>query len=233
MKKVVCIITMLCAILSGVFAQGNGVIRELTGEVELKPAGASAFTPARVGSEVAQNTVVSTGFKGTAIIAVGSSTITVRPLTRLSLSELQISSGTENLNMNLQSGRVKVDVKPPEGTRTNFTVQSPSATASVRGTSFEFDTYNLNVTEGRVSFQGMRGSARPVSAGFKSNVNRDGSAADQADANKSNFMPPPPAGADTTGGRSAPLPTGIRGGSAPSTVPDTGDIDINVGFSEE
>jgi len=227
MKKVICIAAVLCAILSGVFAQGTGVIKELTGEVELKPAGTNAFVPAHVGSEVAQNTVVSTGFKGTAIITVGSSTITVRPLTRLSLSELQVSSGAENLNMNLQAGRVRVDVKPPEGTKTNFTVQSPSATASVRGTSFEFDTHNLNVIEGTVSFQGLRGAARPVSAGFRSNLDRDGATADQSDISKSNVMPPPPAGIDSAGGgKSAPIPTGIGGGSK------SGDVSIDVGYEE-
>jgi len=239
MKKAFCIVTMLCAILSGAFAQNAGVIKEMTGEVELKPAGSAAFVPARAGSEVAQDTVVSTGFKGTAIIAVGSSTITVRPLTRLSLSELQVSSGSENLNMNLQAGRVRVDVKPPEGTRANFTVQSPSATASVRGTSFEFDTRNLSVIEGTVSFQGLRGAPRPVSAGFRSSLDRNVSAADPSDISKSNVMPSSPAGTESSGGaNSAPLPTGIGGGTkSPSSgggggsnSPSTGGVDIEIGY---
>jgi len=213
MKRLIYVITMLCAILPAAFAQNTGIIRELTGEVELKHAGASAFVPAQLGGEVGQNTVISTGFKGTAIIAVGSSTITVRPLTRLTLSELQLNASAEKLDMNLQAGRVKIDVKPPEGTKASFTVQSPSATASVRGTSFEFDTQNLNVTEGTVSFKGVRGSARPVHAGYNSYLNKDGSAADQSDASRANANPPPPAGADSYGGMSAPLPTGVIGRS--------------------
>ena len=197
MKKVFFVVFMVCAGLAA-FAQNanlmTGVIRELTGEVELKPAGAAAFTPAKVGGEVARNTIVSTGFKGMAIIAVGSSTITVKPLTRLSLSEIQENSGAENVNLNLQAGRVRVDVKPPEGARANFTVQSPSATASVRGTIFDFDIKNLNVLEGTVSFTGISGVPVPVSRGFSSYVENMGSAVNPYDTKKERLEPLPPVG---------------------------------------
>ena len=197
---------MLTVTAPGLFSQNqrSGIIRELTGEVELKPAGASAFVPARSGDEVALNTVISTGFKGTAIIEVGSSNITVRPLTRLSLAEIQISSGTENVDMNLQSGRIKVDVKPPAGTKTNFTVQSPSATASVRGTVFDFDTRNLKVTEGKVSFRGSRGMTVPVIAGHESYVGKESKVEHPLTIVFDNLQPSPPAGAGTVAGGSDP-----------------------------
>ena len=172
------------------FAQ-SGVIKELTGDVSLKPARASAFVPATAGDAVALDTVVSTGFKSTAIIAVGSSVITVRPLTRLTLAEIQSSSGTEKIDVNLQTGRIKVDVKPPAGTKTNFTVQSPSATASVRGTSFDFDTVNLKTFEGKVSFSGSFGAPLMVHAGEMSYVGKDGRAVDPGTASIGNIQPPP------------------------------------------
>jgi hypothetical protein len=239
MKKTICIVAILCAVISGVFAQRVGVIQEMTGEVELKPAGTSVFVPAVTGSEVAQDTIVSTGFKGTAIITVGSSTIAVRPLTRLSLSEIQLSSGNENLNLNLQAGRVRVDVKPPEGTKTNFTVQSPSATASVRGTIFEFDTLNLKVLEGTVAFHGKGGKIQmPVPAGTQTTLSREGKAVDPVDVTKAAVQPAPPAGKNTTGGgTTASQPTRIRdsgrGTGGGNKGPDEGDksppeYDINV-----
>jgi hypothetical protein len=170
-------ITVLC-----VFSQNarriTGVIRELTGEVELKRTETSAFVRAKAGDTVAADTVVSTGFKSTAIIQVGSSSITVRPLTRLSLAEIQSVSDTETLNLKIQTGRVRVDVKPPAGTKTNCNVQSPSATASVRGTSFEFDTINLMVNEGGVAFQGNRGMGILIPAGMASSIDADGKAVD-------------------------------------------------------
>jgi hypothetical protein len=156
------------------------VIRELSGEVELKLAGATAFTTARVGDEVSRNTIVSTGFKSTAIIEVGSSVINVRPLTRLSLAEIQSSAGTDTLNVSLQTGRVRVDVKPPAGTKANTTVQSPSSTASVRGTSFEFDTVKLTVREGRVAFKGVSGPTSMVKAGETSSVEEADASVDSA-----------------------------------------------------
>ena len=221
MKKTFCIALLLAAMAAGAFAQ-NAVIREMTGEVELKPAGASSFIPAQAGSEVAKDTVVSTGFRSTAIIAAGSSVITVRPLTRLTLAEIQAASGAENINMNLQSGRVKVEVKPPAGARANFSVQSPSSTASVRGTSFEFDTRSLKVTEGTVSFIGSRGMSMAVSAGGESRVGTEGKAADPVKVAEASLRPPPPVGAG--------LDSGSGSGGTTAAAPTDGDIDFELGF---
>jgi len=102
----------------------------------------------------------------------------VRPLTCLSFSEIQSISDTETVNVKLQTGRIKVDVKPPAGTKTSFHVQSPSSTASVRGTSFEFDTFNLKVSEGMVAFQGNKGKVIMIPAGMASSVNADEKAVD-------------------------------------------------------
>jgi hypothetical protein len=184
MKRGLFFSLLLAGVILCAFTQNlrSGVIRDISGEVELKRAGASVFIPAKKGDTVAVDTIVSTGFRSSAIIEVGSSTIAVRPLTRLSLAEIQSASDTETLNMNLQTGRVRVDVKPAAGTRTNFTVQSPSATASVRGTSFEFDTCSLKVSEGSVAFQGSRGFVILVPAGMASSIDADERAVDPIDA---------------------------------------------------
>jgi len=182
MKRVVFFLLLLAITFISAFSQNarrvSGVIRELTGEVELKRSEASAFIKAKAGDTVAADTVVSTGFKSTAIIEIGSSSITVRPLTRLSLAEIQAASDTETLNVKLQTGRVRVDVKPPAGTKANCTVQSPSATASVRGTSFEFDTFNLKVYEGGVAFRGNSGIGILVPVGMTSYIDSDDKAVD-------------------------------------------------------
>ena len=204
MKKILLTVFLICGIVLFLSAQSpdqnSGVIRELTGDVEIKPAGTSAFVSAKAGDAVAIETVVSTGFKSTAIIEAGSSMIMVRPLTRLSLSEIQKTSNTENLNMNLQTGRIKVDVKPPASTAVNFTVKSPSATASVRGTSFEFDTKNLKVFEGKVLFFGKSGLAMMIPAGSGSFVDNDGNAMDPAKVFAAGLTPPPPVGSDSQAG---------------------------------
>jgi len=198
MKKIFLVVLMLSAIAFAGFAQ-SGVIREVTGEVELKPSGAASFTAARVGDTVARDTIVSTGFRSTAVITIGSSTITVRPLTRLSLAEIQSADNSENLNVNLQTGRVRVDVNPPTGTRTNMTVQGPTATASVRGTSFEFDTVNLTVREGTVSFSSTSsGPATMVRRGESSFVGTDGQPANPAEVATASLLPSAPVGSETS-----------------------------------
>ena len=194
-KRMLVIIVLAVQFVSAVtvFAQ-NGVIKELSGTVELKRAGQGAFVPAKVGDAVAKDTVVSTGFKSTALIAVGSTVITVRPLTRLTLAEISATAGSEAVNVNLQAGRVQVDVHPPAGTRASTTIQSPTATASVRGTSFEFDTMNLSVSEGTVAFKGKKGAVMLVRAGSASQVGGDEKAVDPIVKGAAELLPPLPSG---------------------------------------
>ena len=211
MKK---IFLTLVVLLTGmvIFAQ-TGTIREISGTVEIKPAGAQNFIPAGVGVQVNQDTVISTGFRSNALVAVGGTIITVRPLTRLTLLEISILADTETVNVNLQAGRVRVDVNPPAGARASTTVSSPIATASVRGTSFSFDGQTLGVREGIVYFQGSRGSAVTVKGGSVAGVSRNGRATDAsytgtgsqsendtvADGSSS-IIPPAPGGSDASSG---------------------------------
>jgi len=193
MKKYYITVLLFILITACVFGQ-SGTIRELTGEVELKRAGTTTFVAASAGDTVAANTIISTGFRSTAIIAVGNSLITVRPLTRLTLAEIQSAENTENLNVNLQAGRVRVDVRPPAGGRSNVSVQSPSATASVRGTSFDMDVDSISVVEGSVIYSGNAGPAVMVAAGNSSHVETNGTTADPAVVTASSLAPPAPEG---------------------------------------
>ena len=181
------------------FAQ-TGTIRELSGTVEIKRAGQAVFVPAKTGDSITRDTIVSTGLKSTALITTGSAVIAVRPLTRLSFAEISSSAGTETINVNLQSGRVRVDVNPPAGTRSSMTVRSPSSTASVRGTSFEFDTKMVKVSEGRVAFSANRGRTILVGAGSSSVVTEKEKPANPLETNAAELLPPPPAGSDSGAG---------------------------------
>jgi len=130
----------------------NAVIREITGTVELKRSANAAWVPANIGDRLDRNTIISTGFRSTAVIQTGNSVINVRPVTRLSLEAI-INMNEETVSVNLNTGRINVDIKPPAGSRADFTVQNPSSVASVRGTTFELDEINISVTEGVVRFE--------------------------------------------------------------------------------
>ena len=218
MKKTALVLFLLVIGVS-IFAQ-NGVIRDLSGTVELKIAGAAAYTPAKAGDSIARDTVISTGFKSSALVEVGNAIIVVRPLTRLTLTEISSSAGNETLNMNLQAGRVRVDVNPPAGTKASLSVTSPSATASVRGTSFDFDSRFVRVGNGSVSFKGNRGYSVQAPAGSSVGLGSNGTASAAVTPTAGTlFQPSMPVGSDSlsggptmgtmtysTGGESAPPP---------------------------
>jgi len=162
MKKTILVLFLL-TIAIAVFAQTpTAVIREITGTVELKRANAANWTVARVGETVARSTIISTGLRSSATITVGSSTIMVRPLTRLSFEDLQRQGETETINVSLSAGRMRVEVQPPSGAKADFKVSMPTTTASVRGTAFEINPVHIGVTNGTVEYSGLMGSGITV-----------------------------------------------------------------------
>lgn len=162
-----------------IFAQNpTAVISEMTGTVELKKSGSADWVLANAGDTIDKATIISTGFRSTAVLTIGNSTLMVRPLTRLSLDELLSQDETETINVNLNTGRVRATVNPPAGGRANFSVQTTTASASVRGTVFDMDTVSIQVIEGVVSYVPAVTGPAParavtVSTGQESWVNTD------------------------------------------------------------
>ncbi|MDR1105579.1 MAG: FecR domain-containing protein, partial [Treponema sp.] len=181
MNTVIKIVFMLSAAQISLYAEnmnsvvGDGaVIRDIAGTVEVKLPGADDWTPAEAGMFIANNTSISTGFKSTAILVLGESLVTVRPLTRLTLDELIRGQSNDTVALSLRTGRIRAEVRPPAGGKTDFTVRAPVATASVRGPAFDLDPVNLNVTEGLVRYIVTgTGAAVSVGAGRSSAVNTE------------------------------------------------------------
>jgi hypothetical protein len=222
MKKIVSTIIFLMVqfVCAGMVFGQSGVIKDITGTVELKRAGQTAFVPAKVGDAVGKDMVVSTGFKSIALIAVGSTVITVSPLTRLTLEEISVLAASETINVNLQTGKLRVDVKPPAGTKSIMTVSNPTSTASVRGTSFELDTMNISVREGTVAYKGNKGAVMLVSAGSSSQIREDNKALDPIVKGEAELLPP--------------LPSGVRPefayqGTGITSTPYS-DVEVTVGY---
>jgi hypothetical protein len=198
MKKASLALLFLCAGL-GVFAQ-SGVILEATGVVEIKSPGDEIFVAAKIGDQLSQGTVISTGFKSFVTIEIGCAFITVKPLSRLTLTEAQSSAEEETLDVDLLAGRVHVDVKPPAGAKALMSVMSPMAVVSVRGTSFEFDTRNIYVDDGVVGFTGKHGPLMRVGAGANSRVKANAGAANPLERKTAGLFLTPLPGMDVIGG---------------------------------
>jgi hypothetical protein len=206
-------------------AANDAYIREFSGTVEVKAPGASEWKNAEAGVRISRDTIISTGFKSTALIVLGNSTLTVRPLTRLSLAEIQSSRENESVSLDLHTGRVRAEVNPPPGGKVDFTIRSPSATASVRGTKFNFNDWGLSVDEGEVHLTGGDGSGHYVGAGQRTASNpRTGSISGARETFMNQLAPFIPAAA-AAGAPSAPEPAaGLTGaasmpgiGSTPGT----------------
>jgi hypothetical protein len=215
MKKVsIGMVLLMGAVFLGAQTRPAAVIRELTGTVEVKAPGAVEWKTAVMGQTLERASLISTGFRSTALITIGNSTITVRPLTRLSLEEIVAGQNEEQVTLNLRAGRIRADVKPPVGGRTDFSVRSPTATASVRGTVFDFDGTRLSVEEGRVHLSGESVTGAYVGKGHATAADPEtGKTAVAIERVKEELSPALPAGMDT-----AP--------EAPAAAPVSGGLDI-------
>ena len=137
-----------------VWAQdGQARIIDVQGKVEIKEAGSPDWKNAVTGDSLANGTTISTCFKSAVIISLGTSQLIVRPLTMLTLEELVRRENTEETYLYLQSGRIRVDIDQSPDLNIDFSVRSAYGSASVRGTSFEFDGRYLWVENGLVRLE--------------------------------------------------------------------------------
>jgi hypothetical protein len=152
--------------------QVKGTFTEITGKVEIQLAGQAAWKPVKVGTVIEKATTISTGFKSTCVIQIGNALVTLKPLSRLRLDNMvaDMAKGITETAIFLVTGKVSAEVAPTQNVVTTFQVMSPTATASVRGTGFEFDGINLRVYHGLVAIASPTGVVRTVGAGESSSV---------------------------------------------------------------
>jgi hypothetical protein len=203
----------------------TAVIREISGTVEVKQPGAAEWEAAQPGQVLTMASLISTGFKSAALLNIGNSEIIVRALTRLSLEELSSARGDEQILLGLRAGRIRANVRPPVGGTSSFTVRSPIATASVRGTLFEFDGIRLQVDEGRVYLSAGVNAAGASAAGVYISAGHEAAAAGQTgkiataiETIKEELSPSLPAGVDT-------IP------AAMTTTPSNANLDVEFDWS--
>jgi hypothetical protein len=170
MKKLLAMIIVLVLTAPVLFAQTQAVVKQLSGKVEVKGPGATAWVSAKVGQQLAKGSFISTGFNSTAVLALGASVLSVKPLTRMKLEELIAREGTVSTSLFLQVGKLNASVKSAEGLKQDFTVKSPVSTAAVRGTDFEFDGLTVRVINGLVYFSNNLGQSRGVTQGEQSST---------------------------------------------------------------
>lgn len=109
----------------------------------------SSWEALSVGNTLHKGDVIQTGFKSELIIKIKDSTVSVASLSRITIEQLAEKSDKDETRLFLDTGSLRSDVKRTEDRRVGFTVRSPVATASVRGTVMEVtDTFSGTVVRG-------------------------------------------------------------------------------------
>lgn len=122
----------------------------------------SSWVALNVGDTLDQGAVIQTGFKSEIVLKIKESTVTVAPLTRITLQTLAEKNGVagaqgkDETAIFLDTGSLRSNVQKSQDRRVGFTVRSPVATASVRGTEFDVGTrfrgVHLATQAGKVAF---------------------------------------------------------------------------------
>jgi hypothetical protein len=226
MKKL--ILTVLIVLLAALplAAQTASVLR-LSGKVEvLDPGG--AWIPATVGQQIALGMTISTGFRSQAVLAVGSSQLSVLALTRLTIEELLQTQTGETTTLNLETGKVRAQVRSAAGQTADFKLRSPVSTAAVRGTDFYFDGFRLDVIEGVVEFFNRVGQSQTVAAGNATQTSGGDDAPTYPEDDRSQTAIVSTDTSDTAGGGGERTGGGGAGG-LPPPVATTGKLVIVIG----
>lgn len=115
------------------FAQGRNIqVISVVGKVEKQQD--DLWIPIKEGEFLSKGTLISTGFRSSATLKFEDSVILVSALSRLTISELLENESSRDTSVFLDAGKITADIKTSDNKRVNFTVRTPIATASVKGT---------------------------------------------------------------------------------------------------
>lgn len=130
------------------------------GKAEVQNGG--SWVALKSGDTLNQGSVIQTGFKSQLVLKIKETTVTVAPLSRVTLQTLAEregvdgAKGKDETTIFLDTGSLKSNVQKSADRRVGFTVRSPVATASVRGTVFglrtAFRALKLDAINGRIAF---------------------------------------------------------------------------------
>ncbi|MBQ7881851.1 MAG: FecR domain-containing protein [Treponema sp.] len=201
MKKYFILVCVFAFCLSSVIAM-DATVLSVKGKAEVQTLG--KWVPLAIGNKLQQGSVIQTGFKSELILKIKNTTVTVSPLSRITLEQLVSKSSSDDTKIFLDAGSLKSNVKRTEDRRVGFTVRSPVATASVRGTVLNvknlYKSTQVTCSEGKVAVW--------KSKNVKANISED-----VEDSSESSFDKPQPGMCFVTKGQSSEIKK--RGSIAP------------------
>ena len=104
-----------------------------SGEIEFRHGSSGAFTPLTAGVVLQRGDFVSTGFDSTVTLDLGYGLLAVGPITQLRLDEFVAPAHLGRTQVFLRVGTIAAKVKHVAAIRSDFSVTTPTASASIRG----------------------------------------------------------------------------------------------------
>ena len=135
MKKLLFMTALAVATVSFLFSeteQISAVVTKTSGKVEYMTDG--SWKTLSQGMKLEKGAVIQTGFKSEAELQIKGSTVSISPLSRLTLEQIVAKEGKDETRIFLDTGSIRSNVKKSDDRAVGFKVRSPVATASVRGT---------------------------------------------------------------------------------------------------
>lgn len=162
MKKIAFIFAALACSSFLAAADFTAQVVSVSGKVEVL--NGNSWKTLVAGDTLKSGDTVQTGFRSVAVLKIKDSTVNVAALTRMTVEQLSENSEKDNVRVFVKTGGVKSDVQKSSGKKVGFTVRTPVATASVRGTEFSventFDSTQVNTTRGKVAVWSGKNSER-------------------------------------------------------------------------
>lgn len=163
MKKILCFATSLVFSIFVMSAENfSAQVISVTGKAEVLSGG--SWKSLSAGDNLNSGDIIQTGFKSGLSLKIKESTVNVSPLTRVTVENLSENAQKDNVSLFVDAGGVSSSVRKASGKKVGFTVRTPVATASVRGTDFSvqngFDSVDVNTKNGSVAVWNSRNSVR-------------------------------------------------------------------------
>lgn len=154
MKKIIAFVLSLFCSVSVLLAKDFAAqVSAFSGKAEVLSGG--NWKPLAVGDTLKNGDMVQTGFKSSLTLKIKDSTVDVAALTRMTVEQLAENPVKDNVRLFVDAGGVSSSVKKSGANKLVFTVRTPVATASVRGTEFSvqnnFDSVKVETTRGSVA----------------------------------------------------------------------------------
>lgn len=203
MKRTTTLVAIAVALAGTAFAQ-EATIKAMTGDVEMQALPAKDFVAAAVGAKLKTGDFISTGYDSTAVLAFeDNSEVQVSAMTQLRIDEFLNKDNRTKTQLFLRVGSVQAKVKHTASIRSDFSVVTPTCTASVRG-SEERVTYlpgfgtTVEYLEGLGLAQDARGQLTQLRANDTAKVSMAGSLSTPAEVQKDSLAGDlTPAGSDS------------------------------------